>query len=361
VLKTVKVTAGKTQLPIRLATTQEIDADQNVRELVKTAEKDRWLAFRAVDNLPDNSYLSVIIGPGTPSIEGPRTTTAKQEFYFYTYGPLHITNYECGFPGACKPHAWWRIHFNNPIDKTAFQESQLLIQPAVEKLQVIVQDNTLIINGAKKPETTFKVTLDKSIKDVFGQNLSKDVTVQFKVGPADPYIFLSGSGFVVLDPDGPRELSLYTVNYQTVRVNLYAVEPGDWVPFQVYRQLHYRGLNDPAGKRATLPGRLLYSKQLELKNSPNDMVETTIDLTPAFKDGLGQALVEVESINPVSDRHHNPLLCWAQSTQIGLDAFLDNKQLIGWANSLVDGAPLSDVKMEILPAKVSAKIGRAHV
>ena len=357
VLKTIKVSTGNAPVPLRLATTAEIEADPNLKELVKRAEKDRWLAFRAVDALPSNSYLAVTIGPGTPSIEGPRTTTAKQEFYFYTYGPFHITKSECGYNSGCRPYDSWRIEFNNPIDNTAFQESKVVIQPAVQGLQTFVQGNTLTINGIRKPETTFKLTLDKSIKDAFGQTLGKDQTVEFKVGPADPSIWLSGNGFVVLDSDGPRELSLYTVNYRTVKVSLYAVEPGDWVTFQIYRQLHYRGENDPAGKRAILPGRLIYSKLLELKNSPNDMIETTIDLAPALKDGLGQALVAVASITPTSDRFHNPLLCWAQSTHIGLDAFVDNKQLIGWANSLVDGAPLSDVKMEILPAKVSGTTG----
>jgi uncharacterized protein YfaS (alpha-2-macroglobulin family) len=142
-----------------------------------------------------------------------------------------------------------------------------------------------------------------------------------------------------------------------VKVNLYAVEPRDWNEFQVYRQLHNRGPNDPAAKGLVLPGRLIYSKQLDLKKSPNEMIETEIDLTPAFKDGFGQAVVSVESINPTTDYAHNPLLCWAQSTKIGLDAFVDNRQLIGWANSLVDGAPLSDVKMEILPTNVSGSTG----
>lgn len=352
VLKTIKVSAGNAPVPLRLATTAEIEADPNLKELVRRAEKDRWLAFRAIDALPGNSYLGVTVGPGTPSLEGSRTTTARQEFYFYTYGPFHLTKSECGYSG-CKPQDWWRIEFNNPIDQTAFQESQVVIQPAIEGLQTFVQGNTLTINRSKKPLTTFKVTLDKSIKDVFGQTLGKDATVEFKVGPADPFISLSGNGFVVLDPDGPRELSLYTINYQTLKINLYAVEPGDWSAFQIYRQLHYRGPDDPAAKRAILPGRLIYSKQVELKNSPNDMLETTIDLAPALREGLGQALVAVESITPTSDRFNNPLLCWVQSTRIGLDAFVDNNQLIGWANSLVDGAPLSDVKMEILPAKVS--------
>ena len=357
VLKTIKVTAGNAPVPLRLATNDEIEADLYLKQLVKNAEKDRWLAFRAIDALPGNSYLTVTIGPGTPSVEGPRTTNAKQDFNFYTYGPLRITKSECGYSGGCRPQDWFRIEFNNPIDATAFKESQVTIQPAMEGLKPFLQGNAIVINGIKKPDTTFKLTLDKSITDAFGQKLGKDETVEFKVGPADPVFWLSGNGFAVLDPDGPRRLSLYTVNFKTVKVSLYAVEPSDWIQFQIYRQLHYRGANDPAGKKVTLPGRLIDSKQVGLKSSPNEMIETTIDLAPAFKNGFGQALVAIESISPISDNLHNPLLCWVQSTQIGLDAFVDNKQLIGWANSLVDGAPLSDVKMEIIPAKVSATTG----
>ncbi len=356
VLKTIKVAAGKGALPLRLATDAEIEADPKVKELVKNAEKDRWLAFRSIDALPGNSYLTVTIGPETPSLEGPRTTNAKQDFYFYTYGPLRITKSECGYT-TCRPHDWWRIEFNNPLDATAFQESQVVIQPAMEGVKPFITGNALQFYGIKKPDTSFKVTLDKSLKDVFGQTLGKDVTVEFKVGPTVPFISLSGGGFVVLDPEGPHQLLLSTVNYQTVKINLYAVEPSDWASFQIYRVLRNRGASDVTGKKATLPGRLIYSKQVELKNSPNEMIGTGIDLTPAFKNGFGQAVVAVESITPASDHAHNPLLCWVQSTQIGLDAFVDNKQLIGWANSIVDGAPLSDVKMEILPAKVSATTG----
>lgn len=354
VLKTINLSAGKGSIPLRLATDAEIEADPKVKELVKKAEKDRWLAFRAIDALPGNSYLGVTIGPETPSLEGARTTSGKQEFYFYTYGPLRITKSECGY-NNCRPHDWWRIEFNNPLDATAFQESQVVIQP--DAVKPFITGNALQFSGIKTPDTSFKVTLDKSLKDVFGQTLGKDVTVEFKVGAAAPWISLSGGGFVVLDPDGPRRLMLSTVNYQTVKINLYAVEPSDWIRFQVYRQLRYVAPNDAAGKQVTLPGRLIYSKQVELPNLPNEMIGTEIDLTPAFKNGFGQAIVAVESITPAGDRVNNPLLCWVQSTQIGLDAFVDNKQLIGWANSIVDGAPLSDVRMEIIPAKVSATTG----
>lgn len=354
VLKSIKVMAGKTQLPLRLATNEEIEADQSVKELRKNAEKDRWLAFRAIDTLPGDSHITVTIGPGTPSLEGPRTTNDGKEFSFSTFGPLKVTKSECGYRKQCHPVDQWRIEFNNPIDAAAFQQSQVQIQPAIEGLSSGIVGNVLIIYGNKTPETSFKLTLDKSIKDVFGQQLGKDETLEFKVDPANPMISLSGGGFAVLDPAGPRQLSLYTVNYQTVKVNLYAVEPADWIKYQTYRRLTYyeRGTS-VAARQAILPGRLISSKQIELKNSANNMIETAIDLTPALKDGLGQALVEVESITPARDLSHSPLVCWVQSTKIGLDAFVDNNQLIGWANSLVDGTPLGDVKLEILPANVS--------
>lgn len=363
VLKTIKVTAGTIQLPLRLATSEEIEADQNVKALVKNAGKDRWLAFRAINAngdtkraLPGDSDIAVTIGPGTPSLEGSHTTNTKQEFHFHTFGPLRITRTECGHHNGCKPYENWRIEFNNPIDPAVLQESQLRIQPATDGLKPAIHGNTLIITGSKKPDTTYTLTLDKSITDIFGQKLGKDETLEFKVKSADPLIFLSGQGFAVLDPRGPRKLLLHTVNYQTVKINLYAVEPSDWIAFQIYRQRHRRS-NEAASKNSEVPGRLIYSKQIELESSPNDMIETVIDLAPAFKDRFGQALVTVDPITPVTDRFHSPLLCWVQSTQIGLDAFVDNQQLIGWANSLVDGAPLSDVKMEILPAKVSGTTG----
>ena len=364
VLKTITVTAENTQLPIRLATREEIERDQHVKELVRNAQKDRWLAFRATgangatsSALPANSQIAVTMGPGTPSSEGSRTTETKHEFRFSTFGPLHITRITCGYQNECYPHSEWRIEFNNEMDTSAFKESQVQVQPATEGLTANMYGKYLVVSGYKKPDTSVTLILDKSIRDAFGQTLGKDEIRNFKVGPLAPFIALSAGAFVVLDPSGPRTVTLYTTNYKTVKVSVHAVEPADWIRFQTYRQVHYRRGADDVQKKATLPGRLVYSKRLDLRSVPNQTIETAIDLTPALKDGFGQVLVAVESITPASDRHHNPLLTWAQSTQIGLDAFVDNKQLIGWANSLIDGAPLKDVQMQIIPSDVSGTTG----
>ncbi|HEX7722624.1 MAG TPA: Ig-like domain-containing protein [Pyrinomonadaceae bacterium] len=49
VVENLTVVAGTAQVATRLATKDEIDADENVKDLVKNAGKDRWLAFRAID------------------------------------------------------------------------------------------------------------------------------------------------------------------------------------------------------------------------------------------------------------------------------------------------------------------------
>ena len=366
VLKHVKIEAGNQQFNLRLATSEEVQQNEDLRDLVKRAQKDRWLAFRAIDAngrtenaLPAGANINVSFMAGTPSAEGPRTTQQTQAFPFMTFGAMRLVAAGCGYDlkQQCTPQTPWQIEFTNPLKADALQDSQMKVQPPLDGFKVSAYNDRLTINGNPKADTVYRVTIDRSLQDRFEQTLGKDETVEFKVGPAQPWLNLSGNGLVVLDPAGPRQLSLYSVNYRTVKVSLYSVQPEDWTKFQTYRQLHYRNPNDPITKRATLPGRVVFSKQLDLKQQPNEMIETAIDLRPGLKDGLGQLIVAVESITPTSDNYHNPLLAWVQSTHIGLDAFVDNDQLVGWANSLTDGAPLSGVQLQIIPSNVSGTTG----
>jgi uncharacterized protein YfaS (alpha-2-macroglobulin family) len=366
VLKTINVMAGQKRLATRLATKEEIEADEPVRDLVKRAEKDRWLVFRAIgvkgdtkQALPVDTAITISIGPGTPSVEGPLTTKDPQTISFHTFGSLHFTRKRCGWAESqvCSPYDVWNLEFTNNLKTDIFQESQVRVDPAIPGLKVSVWGNTITLDGTKKANTTYRVTIDKSLQDQFGQTLGEDKTVEFQVAAMPPWLGLSAHSFVVLDPAGPRQLLLYSVNYTTVKVSVFSVGPEDWIRYQTYRQLHSRGPNDAAARKAILPGRLVYSRQIDFKQAPNDMIETAIDLTPALKNGLGQAIVSVESITPATDVYHSPLLAWVQSTQIGLDAFVDNDELIGWASSLQDGAPLAGVQLEILPTKVAGVTG----
>src|SRR5438477_2762853 len=85
--KHTQLMAESQRFNVRLATPEEIHQNEDVRDLVKGAQKDRWLAFRAIDAngkfenaLPAGANVNVSILSGAPSAEGPRSTQQTQVF-----------------------------------------------------------------------------------------------------------------------------------------------------------------------------------------------------------------------------------------------------------------------------------------
>src|SRR5215475_4456363 len=100
-LKKIRLTASSGVLTLRLATADEIAADELISRSVKAANKDCWIAFRAVARrgddpqkplLTDTTY-TYTVESGAPSAEGPRVTASGQPFNFSTYGPLLVKSH----------------------------------------------------------------------------------------------------------------------------------------------------------------------------------------------------------------------------------------------------------------------------
>ncbi|MEO6725744.1 MAG: Ig-like domain-containing protein, partial [Blastocatellia bacterium] len=162
-LKAIKLTGGASSWRLRLATKEEIESDANARNRVKSAEKDRWLAFRAIpasalDNdqpLPAGTSFTVTINAGAPSVEGPRTTSTPQKFTFRTYDALQLASAQCGYGDGCRPFVPFQLNFNNPLDAKVFAASQIKATPAIEGMKIAVYGNTLNISGATKGRTAY--------------------------------------------------------------------------------------------------------------------------------------------------------------------------------------------------------------
>jgi hypothetical protein len=373
VLQTIHVRSGKNELKTRLATEAEVLGDETVRKLAGSAEKGRWVALRAVDGasgdsrqaLPGDATITVAIGPGTPSAEGTRTTETAQEFSFRTYGPLRVREQECGYEKRCSPFDSFQITLSNSLDEDAFQESQVRVEPPIPGMKTEINGNTLSIEGAKRGRTAYRVTLARDLRDQFGQTLGRDVTLSFNVTSADPRLDASGEGFVVLDPSGPPRFSVYSVNYDHLKVSLYSVGPDDWDQFMDYVRDQRGYQNDASRKAQGIPGRLVSTENVLVKGKPDELTETSIDLAPALRGGFGHVIVMVEApARAEPKRRPDYVISWLQATAIGLDAFVDDTELIGWATSLKDGQPLTDVQMTIQPAGstgVSGADGLAHL
>jgi uncharacterized protein YfaS (alpha-2-macroglobulin family) len=359
VFESLKLLRAGTGVRLRLATSAEIAADESVKNLAKQAPEGRWLVVRAVnadgatkDALPSGTSIQVVIPAGTQSFEGPRTTVKDQGFEFTTYGALRVVDTQCGYQKRCSPFDSFVLSFSNQLDEDSFRTEQVKITPAIPDVKITQSYNQIQIEGAKQSNTSYTVTLDRGIKDRFGQTLSGENQYIFKVTTADPALFASGDGFVVLDPAGSRAFTVYSLNYSQLRVAIYKVTPDDWPQFRRYQGARYTNTRETPAP----PGRLVSDKVVNVKAGRDQLIETAIDLSPALDGGYGQVFIKVEPVERAEDRgkpvtvyanRSHKAEAWVQSTEIALDAFADKNKLIAWANSLKDGQPLAGVEVSV--------------
>lgn len=353
VLKTIAVSAGSQTVSLRLATEDEVKGDDQVSRLGKNTPEDRWLAFRALEPLPADTTISVAIGPGTPSAEGPLVSKEAERFTFHTYAPLRIEQHNCsGSDDHCPPLTPFFIQFNNPIDVAVYDDNMLRIQPELPGASMNIFGDTISIRGVTVGNTTYRVTVSGEIQDTFGQTLGKDTSLNFRVGSAEPLLIGPDDIFVTLDPAASKPvLSLYTINYNRLDVKIYAVEPSDWPAFKVYLSEYQRTDSPPKP-----PGRLVRDEIKRVESPSDTLTEVGIDLSELMDGDSGQFIVIVKPPRGLfeKERYWETIQTWVQVTQIGLDAFVDHSEMVVWTSSLRDGAPLGGVAIEGSIAGVKA-------
>lgn len=359
VLETVVVKAGPATVKLRLASAEEVAADSQVKLMAGQTQPGYWLAFRAFEPLPADTQVTVNIGPGTPSAEGPLTTEKAQAFSFRTYGLLKIVESRCGWDGNCPPFMPWIIRFSNPLDEASITDEVLHITPELPGAVINIYGDTLQIQGRSAGRTTYTVGLAAAIRDVFGQTLGRSEAVSFAVGPADPTLYAPGDNFIVLDPASKPAYSVFSINYEKLSVRAYAVTPDDWTAFKQFQEYFYRNEQPP-----TPPGKLVLNTTVATKARADTLTETAIDLAELFPNKLGHLVVVVQGevgalakLIPGRGSRQAAVYAWIQATDIGLDAFVDTEQMVAWANGLADGAPLAGVELQLWPGDRRGQTG----
>ncbi|MBX3011948.1 MAG: hypothetical protein KF832_10605 [Caldilineaceae bacterium] len=368
VLETVTVTAASEEYAVRLATDEEVAADATVSSLAKRTLAERWLAFRAETPFPAGTTVTVNVGPNTPSAEGPLVTESVQSFSFTTYSPLRIEEHGCGWGSECPPFTPFYIRFNNALDANQFDPTLISVEPAIPGLVTELYGNSIELRGATQGRTTYAVTIPGDTTDVFGQTLGETATLTFTTGPATALLTGPSNSFITLDPSSSKPLfTIYSVNYDQVRVRAFVVTPDLWPAYQTYLNNYSYQENPPDP-----PGTRVLNEVVPIEAVTDELVETNIDLSEALPGSTGHLIVVVDvpsdllssllSRLPFGQRQPIPTLrTWVQVTQVGLDAFVDHSEMVVWATALKDGAPLAGVDVSLLNSSVTAKTDDAGV
>ncbi|MBX7174925.1 MAG: Ig-like domain-containing protein, partial [Pyrinomonadaceae bacterium] len=340
ILKKMSANTNGQKIPLRLLTEAEMSKEIEEIKKEKPEMLKRIVGFRAAELLPPDSVIYLNFDKGLPSAEGNLVSTEPQVFIFKTFGILKFVKSTCGYENKtiCEPSDSWEIKFNNSIDEKVFDKSQVKIEPSVKEPNFSIYGNEIDIRGDFRPRTAYKITILNSLKDDFGQTLGQDVSAQITTGGREPKLESSHyKDFLTIAPISKPIFSVFSTNYSTLKVKIYAVTPENYQAFLDFRH------NDDE----TYPkfGKLVFDKPIKIKNIQDEEIVTDISLAPALKNGIGHAVLIVEP--PVKDENFEPIAKWIQVTNIGLDAFADDEQLNVYVSNLRDGKPLGNVQMSL--------------
>ena len=353
--------------PLRLATQEEIDeahktnpaepayhqrpAGRGSPHAAASEESDEEAeaeAARRVHVVPQESLkkatrYTVTVGAGTPSLEGPQRTTKAAQLTFRTYRALEVASHSCGWGRDCDPAAPFSIELNNPLDEERFDPAQVRIEPAAPGTTVSASGRYLVVAGRKQGRRTYKVTLDKGLTDHFGQTLGSDKTLDFEVDAEASWLRGPSGPYIILDPAGPKAVTLHSVNMDELRATVHRVTPRD---YHTWIQWYNRARWDRR-EPARMPGEQVFEGKLKLVRRRDEVVQTMLPLDDYLRDGHGHFIVYVRPTG--RERHEWPgeVLTWIQVTDLGLTAFQDPTQVMVWATELSSGQPLADVSLEL--------------
>ncbi len=350
VLKLVRATVNDAPVTVALATPADIAADRDAELLMKSARPGYAVAFKLTapggGPLPSAMRVTLTIPRRLPSAEGPRLSETERPVTFSTVGAFAVVRKDCG---DCEPSDALTIGFNQDIRD--FDPSLVTVEPKIELQDINVYGKQMYISGWKKPRTVYRVTLSPRIRSVLGEELGPTAPLMFLTGNESPAYSVPGNDLVVLDPFGKPRLWVDSINHQSFRVTIRRVVPADWIAYQTARS------QSPDNR--VLPGRVVFSGPLTVKNSPNQYVETALDLAPYLKGDTRHLLVRIEPLKPPADddsrRNPREELRWVSLTDIGLDATADAESLTVRAISLRDRKPLANVDLTLFPQRDTAR------
>lgn len=345
VLRSIAVTASGTAQPVRIATAAEISADHAASAAVSAAPDGRVVALIPQHALPPASRVTVTVKAGTPSAEGPLTSRQDATFSFSTRPTLTLTRAAC-LSGDCQPGSPLVLQFSNPLDTDAFDPHSVTVSPAIPGgASIAAYGNQIVVSGATRAATTYRITVAAGLTDTFGQTLAKNATGSVTTGHATTEIYPFLTSVTTLDPSAGHAVTVTTVNVKRFRERVFAVDLGDWGTYSGwYRDLtqlpNYRAGNDP--QVPAWP--VLVDRTVTVSGAADSTVTTALDLGPELTGGRTQAVVLIEPVDPPppgQDWQNPPTTTWVQSTLMAVDAIADSSSLSAWVTDLRTGAPIA--------------------
>ena len=254
------------------------------------------------------------------------------------------------------------ILFSSPVEVEQLRQ-HLSLEPATE-LQVNATDNQVWLSGDLEPGNTYQVRIGQGLRATDNSTLQEDFTRTVRIPDLAPTLRFKHQG-LFLSASGTQNVVLEAVNTRIAEMVVDRVHLNNIFSLVQhfgyrYRQTSYRGGYLPHG----LGDRLL-SEKLSLAVTPNQTLETTLDLSSII-DPTTPGLYRVAVRRP---GHYRGDQRWILITDVGIVAKQGQSDFLVWAASFrnfnrspVPGSTCSAIRIRRSPpgAPIQLACGRSR-
>ncbi len=325
--------------------TQQIDVPAS-DELQKT------LVLAPSQPLAEDSVFLVQILKDFPGAEGTFGLPDDQSMIIKTVGALDVVSTSPENNAKDVRDSVVSVTFNQPMDEASLQD-KVMIEPKAmddnnqeQKPEVTVSGDGLEmdIHYPFLPSTSYTLTVKQGGKSLYGKNYDKDIVVAFKTAQLDPsFSLVSSPDISVLDATKPRVYYVKSTNVDLLHLEFKKLSDDEFNNFysKGYVDNNYR------------PDSGYTSFDVTPQRDFNKKVVTKLDLDKALGTALTPGYYYFEMTSPQvfntdynGNRHPQVNKQVFVLTSNALATKLSRNQLLVWATSMKEGAPVEGMNIQ---------------
>ena len=298
---TLSSSSGPVEVSLRVPTTAEFDA--YIKELTNDDHRERitfnnvsvkaselspnqMIVLQPKQKLKQGEKYTVVVPSGfkvTP--EAQQGSLAAQSLSFKTYEIFSLKSFNGG--DGNRPENGVCFSFTNPVQVKELAQA-LSFEPKVELSKSLLEDDfssdTHYFDLPLSPRTSYKVNIAKSLKDEFGNTISKAEQLSFTTTDFAPIVKMSEGNALVEAKLGKPQIPLASVNVGSLHVQGKPLTAQEAIELVKDSNLYNKDYKPSSG--------FTYDQTITIKNELNREIITNLDLTPILKAKSNGSLVE---------------------------------------------------------------------
>jgi alpha-2-macroglobulin len=274
---------------------------------------------------------------GLPIIEG--VSTSRWTFPQFNVDVNKAPTFESYYAG----YGQFQLEFTTPLDSDRLDE-HIILEPEVPGQRNYASEGSprLRISGYFEPETTYSLTLDADLQDIWGDRLGETFTTTFFTPPAPPSLsILSGytSYDLVFVPVSQSELVLQATNINTVSFEISPISVSDLSTLLHPDNYNYRQMFLPETRDVT-------THTLNLAGNRNEVVTLPLSYQgESLNPGIYYLGIQTPDITENEYQRNQKFYLVVSENNLVMKIAPD--QAFVWATRLDDQTPMVDAPVSI--------------